>query len=174
MNEEIELAGASTSGRLTVSKPQSNDMSALARILGQWIDETETAKYVERMAAERAGRTEYGMAFFVLKNGDGVVGVGGLADQLPVIIPRAQSANPGELKILYLDTEMRGRGYGGAFLQFLESEAKRQGRTELLVRSAEQFRETAFGFYRQAGYEDLGAINNASGQPMQLFRKVLI
>lgn len=158
---------------LAVAKPRRGDSGRLGAILSQWIDAEEAAKYMERIDAECQGRTEYGMAFYALRRDGEIVGVGGLSDPLPMIRPFAATEHPGELKALYLDDQARGKGLGSFFLHFLEDEARRQGRKELLVRSAEQFRETAFGFYRQAGYEDLGVILNSAGKPMELFRKLL-
>lgn len=158
---------------LAFAVPCSADLSAVTDILGQWTEPEETQKYVERIARCIEGESEYGMVFWVLKENGKVIGVGGLADPLPSVMPYAQTENPGELKILYMDGRARGKGKGREFLTFLEGAAREGGRSELLVRSAERYRETAFEFYKKTGYEDLGQIMNEAGNPMELFRKRL-
>ena len=109
------------------------------------------------------------MNFWVIKSNDLIVGVGGLADPLPVVIPLAQSGNPGEIKILYLDNEIRGKGFGKQMVEFLEKEARGQGYTELFIRSAERYKDTAYGFYEKVGYKKVGLLDNN----MVVFAKVL-
>lgn len=163
----------SPEAELSYDAPSITDIPAISDILSQWTEAEEVQKYAERIARAIDGESEYGMAFWVLKQNDQVVGVGGLADPLPSIRPYAQTDNPGELKILYMDGAARGQGKGREFLAFLERAARDSGRSELLVRSAERYRETAFDFYKRCGYEDLGHIMNEAGQPMEIFRKNL-
>ncbi len=174
MNPQTPQPLENTAPSTSFAIPVISDLPEILRILSQWVDEAEAQKYIVRIKDCIEGRSEYGMRFYAMKDGDAVIGVGGLADPLPLVIPYAKTAKPAELKILYLDNNIRGKGYGKSFLEFLEKKALSDGRTELLVRSAEQFRETAFGFYLHCGYEDLGSIVNDAGRPMELFRKILI
>ncbi len=149
------------------------DLLAIENILKQWMDAEEVEKYVGRITSYINGQTEYNMVFWVIKQNNHVIGVGGLADPLPSIVSYAETSNPGELKILYLDNNSRGKGLGAKFLTFLEDEAAKRNYSELLVRSAEQYRETAFEFYKKMEYIDLGQIHNSLEKPMELFKKVL-
>lgn len=171
MDREEKLPSPET--ELSCDAPSIADIPAITDILGQWTEAEEVQKYAERIARAIDGVSEYGMAFWVLKQNNKVIGVGGLADPLPAIKSYAQTENPGELKILYMDGAARGQGKGREFLAFLERAARDSGRSELLVRSAERYRETAFDFYKRCGYEDLGHITNEAGLPMEIFRKDL-
>jgi len=153
--------------------PKNEDLKDIENILNQWTDGEEVEKYLKRIKDQINGRTEYGMNFWTMKEANKIIGVGGLADPLPSILKYASTKNPGELKILYLYEQARGKSFGKKFLLWLEEKAFSQGRNELLVRSAEQYRDTAFEFYKKNGYEDLGQIINEAGKPMQLFKKIL-
>lgn len=159
---------------ITFDSPQQKDILVIANILKQWLDTIEVEKYIERIGQAIKGRTEHGMNFWVIKEDSEVIGIGGLSDPLPNITSFAKTKNPGELKILYLDNKARGKGLGRQFILFLEEKSREQGRTEILVRSAEQYRNTAFEFYKKCGYEDNGSIINNAGKPMQLFTKILL
>jgi len=154
---------------MTFTKPTLNDLSTINTILTQWTDQEEVEKYLQRIENEINGKTEYGMQFWVLQDDDQVVGVAGLADILPKIKEFSQTYNPCEIKILYLDKNQRGKGYGKSFLDFLESEAVERGRTEILVRSATLYKDTAWGFYEKFDYKRCGTIDT----DMAVFRKIL-
>lgn len=157
----------------SIHYPVIADLFAIENILTQWVEAEEAEKYVGRIKSYISGQTEYNMAFWVIKQNDHVIGVGGLADPLPSIVSYAETSNPGELKILYLDNNLRGKGLGRKFLTFLEDEAVKRNYNELLVRSGEQYRETAFEFYKKMGYIDLGQMQNSFGKPMELFKKII-
>lgn len=156
------------------SLPKAEDLTGIANILSQWNDQEEVEKYIARIQNEINGQTEFGMNFYTMKDNNKLIGIGGLADPLPSIMSYAKTPKPGELKILYLDNQARGKNFGKQFLTWLEKQALSQERTELLVRSAEKFRDTAFEFYKACGYEDLGQIENSDQKPMELFRKELV
>lgn len=169
--ENIEKKEQST---LDFNLPKPEDLVAIANILSQWNDKDEVEKYITRIQNEIDGQTEYGMNFYTMKENNKLIGIGGLADPLPSIMSYAKTENPGELKILYLDNQARGNNFGKKFLNWLEEKALSDERSELLVRSAEKFRETAFEFYKTCGYEDLGQIENSDQKIMELFRKDLV
>jgi len=154
---------------MEIVKPKIEDLEGIRKILEQWTENEEVEKYLGRIKDEINGITKFGMNFWVIKSNDLIVGVGGLADPLPVVIPLAQSGNPGEIKILYLDNEIRGKGFGKQMVEFLEKEARGQGYTELFIRSAERYKDTAYGFYEKVGYKKVGLLDNN----MVVFAKVL-
>ncbi len=158
---------------LNFETPKLSDLESVEQILKQWNSEEDTIKYRDRIKSEIEGKTEFGMHFWLAKENEAVVGVGGLADPLPKILSYAKTENPGELKILYFDNQARGKGFGTKFLHFLEEQSISQGRTEMLVRSAEEYRETAYEFYKNCGYEDMGSLPDTTNQAMEIFRKDL-
>ena len=109
------------------------------------------------------------MNFWVIKDEVSAIGVGGLAEPLPIILPLAKSKNPGEIKILYIDNSHHGEGVGKQMIKFLEQEAKRIGHTELFIRSAERYKNTAYGFYKKMGYLESCKLENN----MSVFYKML-
>lgn len=137
-----------------------------------WVEKEEVEKYIERIRNEIKGKIEFNLHFWVAKESGNVVGITGLCDPLPKILEFAKTEKPGELKILYLDPKSRGKGFGKELLRFIENEAKNQSYKEILIRSAERFRDTAYGFYGKMGYSKVGVVANESGnEQMQLFEK---
>ncbi|MDD3648095.1 MAG: GNAT family N-acetyltransferase [Candidatus Dojkabacteria bacterium] len=157
-----------------VQKPYKSDIRAIRLILNQWTDPEEVGKYIKRIEDEIDGKTKYNMQFFVLKSNSVVCGVGGIADPLPKTLRFSRFKCPGEIKILYMDNQYRGQGLGRTLLEYLENEAQKDGYDELIIRSAERYRDTAYSFYEQMGYESAGQIEGeAEGKKMSVFRKAL-
>lgn len=154
----------------SILKPTLHDLSSIKNILTQWTDVEEVEKYLSRIENEINGTTEYNQHFWIIKFDDQVAGVGGLADPLPKAIPFASTKNPGEIKILYLDNQFRGHGLGKELLIYLESEAKKFGYTEILIRTANRYKTTAWDFYQHQGYNLVGHLE----ETMAVFQKLLI
>ncbi len=154
---------------MTIEKPKIEDLKMIRCILEQWTDLEEAEKYLSRIESEINGATEYSMNFFVARGEETVIGVGGLAKPLPIILPLAKTINPGEIKILYIDGNHRGKGLGKEMINYLEQEARNQGYKELFVRSAERYKDTAYGFYRNMGYEEMRKLENN----MSVFHKII-
>jgi GNAT superfamily N-acetyltransferase len=158
-----------------ITKPRPNDLPVIEKILSQWTETKEKVKYVNRIEQAIGGKTEYGMRFWVAREGNLCVGVAGLSDPLPKVLSLAKTDKPGEIKILYVDKDSQGKGAGRALIEYLEKSARESGYKELLVRSAERYRETAYGFYEKVGYEKAGKVpGGEEGKEMQVFGKVLI
>jgi GNAT superfamily N-acetyltransferase len=145
---------------MNISKPKIEDLNKISEILLQWTEKEEAEKYVKRIKNEINGTTEFNMSFWVIKKDDEVVGVGGLSDVLPSIKSFTKTENPCELKILYLDNKFRGQGFGKILLNSLEEKAKENKYTELIIRSAERYKDTAYGFYEKMGYRNVGLTDN--------------
>lgn len=159
---------------VTIAKPETKDLEKIREILGQWTEDEEVEKYIARIANEIDGKTEFNMQFWVAKEDKVVVGVVGLCNPLPKVLPLANTGNPGEIKILYIDTHRQGKGIGKLLVGYIEEEAHKQGYSELLIRSAERYRDTAYGFYEKLGYFKVGIIEGGErSQKMQVFSKVL-
>jgi GNAT superfamily N-acetyltransferase len=157
-----------------IVKPETYDLEQIRKILTQWTETEEADKYVTRISNEIGGKTEFNMQFWVARENGKAVGIIGLCNPLPKLLHLAKTHKPGELKILYVDTKNHGKGVGTNLLDFIADEAKKQGYSELLVRSAEKYRETAYGFYEKKGYVKLGVIDcNNCSKTMQVFGKLL-
>ena len=68
--------------------------------------------------------------------------------------------NPAEIKILYLDNNSRGKGAGKKLLVFLENVLFDKNHDEIIIRSAEKYKDTAYGFYEKFGYKLVDYIDN--------------
>lgn len=145
---------------IQIVKPKLEDIPFIKSILLEWTTEEESSKYIDRINNEINGISEFAMSFWVIKKDDDLIGVGGLSDILPSIKSYSQTNNPGELKIIYLTNKYRGQGFGKIFLIFFEKRAKESNYTELMIRSAFKYKNTAYGFYENMGYEKLGITDN--------------
>lgn len=154
---------------MNITKPKTEDLDKIFEILIQWTEKEEAEKYVKRIKNKINGITEFNMSFWVIKKDDEVAGIGGLSDILPSIKSFSKTENPCELKILYLDNKFRGQGFGKILLNFLEEKAKESKYTELMIRSAEKYKDTAYGFYEKMGYKNIGLTDNN----MAVFNKEL-
>lgn len=156
-----------------IVKPETKDLEQIKEILSQWTEIDEVEKYITRISNEIDGKTKFNMQFWVAK-GKIVVGVVGLCNPSPNILSFAKTSNPGEIKILYVDTETQGKGIGKSLVEYIEEQAFRQEYSELLVKSAERYRSTAYGFYEKLGYLKTGIVESGEGSKrMQVFGKVL-
>lgn len=141
----------------------------IRKILQQWTGQKEVEKYLSRIESEINGYTEYSMNFWVIKDKKSAIGIGGLAKPLPSILSLAKTDNPGEIKILYLENNYRGKGIGRQMINYLELEAKKQGYEELFTRSARKYKDTAYDFYRKMGYDQIHELENN----MSVFHKII-
>jgi GNAT superfamily N-acetyltransferase len=156
-----------------ISKPKIEDLEQIKNILTQWTDKEDVDKYLDRIASEISGETEFNMQFWAAKEDGKVIGVTGLSDVPPDVLQFAKTDKPAEIKILYVDGNSQGKGVGGSLIDYIEVQAKTQGYTELMVRSANRVKFTSYGFYLKCGYQECGVINKEGSQSMQVFRKKL-
>lgn len=158
-----------------VGKPRKGELELIRKILLQWTEKEEADKYLERIDNEIGGTTEFNMFFWVARGNGNVLGVVGLADPLPKVLPLAETKNSAETKILYIDKKHKGKGIGRKLVDFLENEARRQEYSELMVRSADRYQETAWGFYKRLGYIKIGTFSGGGeSKTMQVFSKELL
>lgn len=159
---------------IKIRKPELSDLPAIQKILANWTEAEEVQKYTDRIANEINGSTEFNMQFWALEDNDHVIGVGGTSIPVPKLQPFFTTSKSVELKILYLDPNSRGKGAGKELLSFIEKEAIKRGFTEMLLRSAEKYKDTAYGFYEKMGYDPVGKVEGGDKtKKMQVFRKLL-
>ena len=158
---------------LNIATPTLSQLPKITTILSQWTEIEEVNKYITRITNEINGQTQYNLYFFVGIIDNQVVGITGISDPLPLAKSFAQTPNPAELKILYIDGACHGQGFGRQLLEFIQFLASNQEHTELLIRSANRYRGTAYGFYEKMGYTKLTILNPDTSNSMQLFSKLL-
>lgn len=159
---------------MEIVKPNFSDIDSIRKIMAFWTEPEEVDKYADRLKEEINGKTEFNMQFWVAKESGKVEGIVGLSDPLPQVLTFAKTQNPAEIKILYVDKDTQGKGVGKALITFIEGEAKNQQFNELLVRSGERYRCTAYGFYEKMGYTKVGVLGKDNeSKKMQVFEKIL-
>lgn len=158
-----------TQNQLIFRKPVQKDLKKIFLILSQWTDKDEVEKYCQRVSDEISGKTEFNTHYWVAEFNKEVVSVGGLSDILPKIKSFSVGKNPIELKILYLDNNFRGMGFGKDFLNYLLNIAINNKNDEMLIRTAKRYQDTAWGFYQKQGFSLIGYIDDG----MAVFQKKL-
>ncbi len=160
---------------IIIRKPVEEDLPAIEKILSEWTDESEVKKYIERIGGYIKDKTEFNAKYWVAVDNDIIVGITGICDVLPKIVEFAKTEKPCELKILYLEKDCRGKGIGRTLLSLVEEKAKDLGFTEIMGRSAERYRDTAYAFYEKMGYENAGVVcaGEDKSKLMRVIRKEL-
>jgi GNAT superfamily N-acetyltransferase len=160
---------------IIIEKPRLGDLLELRRILTQWMEKSEVEKNITRIENEILGKIEFNARYWVARESGIPVGIVGLCDPLPQVLSFAKTSRPGKFRILYVAAERQKKGIGRKLVDFLEDEARKEGYKELLVRSAEIYRGSAYGFYEKMGYEKAGTVYAGEDRekPMQVFRKEL-
>ena len=157
-----------------ISKPKISDLAEIKNILLQWTKEEDVAKYLKRIRDEIEGITQYKNQFWVIREQNRVVGIGGLADSLPRFKHFFKTQNPGEIKLLYVDNEARSKGVGKKLLNHLEERAKMAKYGELVARSNIRYKDTAYGFYEKMGYKNVGYLRGMDKKKVAaIFHKML-
>lgn len=157
-----------------IVKPQISDLPQIEKILNQWTKPEEVSKYLQRIQNEINGKTDFGMQFWVYTSNTEVIGIGGIADPLPLLKPFCQSESCKEIKILYVDGDHQGQGIGRDILNHLIQEIRKLNIREILVRSALRYKFSAYGFYEKMGFKKVGILEGKNEQEsMQIFRKII-
>lgn len=106
-----------------------------------------------------------GAGAFVIARADGkAVGCGALRRRDPTTV---------EVKRMYVDPEMRGRGVATEILGHLESAARTMG-AERLVLETGIYQEEAIGLYSRAGFKAVDCFDEYAGVPTSVcFEKPL-
>jgi len=160
---------------ILIGKPKIEDVSDIKKILDQWAGEEYTETHSKRVSEEIEGKTEFNLHFWIARENKDLVGIIGLSDPLPKVLTFTRTEKPAEIKILYVDKSQQSKGIGRTLVSFIEDEAERQGYTELLVRSAEKYKDISWGFYQKLGYAKVGSLVDPKiGEAMQVFEKKLL
>jgi GNAT superfamily N-acetyltransferase len=106
-----------------------------------------------------------GVGTFVIARADGkAVGCGALRRRDPTTV---------EVKRMYVDPEIRGRGIARSILEHLESTAQAMG-AERLVLETGIYQDEAIGLYRGAGFTAVDCFDEYAGVPTSVcFEKTL-
>jgi GNAT superfamily N-acetyltransferase len=79
-------------------------------------------------------------------------------------LAREHGAAVGEIKRMYVASEMRGKGIGQALLSRLEAEARALGLAQLVLETGTR-QEEALTLYRRAGFTDIPSYGEYTASP---------
>jgi GNAT superfamily N-acetyltransferase len=106
-----------------------------------------------------------GVGSFIVARADGqAVGCGAL---------RRRDVNTVEVKRMFVEPEMRGKGIARAILDHLEAAARSMGAQRLVLETG-IYQEEAIGLYRGAGFKAIDCFDEYAGVPTSVcFEKTL-
>ena len=113
-------------------------------------------------ALDLTGLADPQITLYGMRRDDGVLVACGALKELP--------GHVGEVKTMRVAESVRGRGVGGEMLDFLISQARERGYTELYLETGtEDFFETARAMYRSRGFVECGPFGNYRVDPHSYF-----
>lgn len=102
--------------------------------------------------------------FLVARLGGRPVGCGAVRTLRDSALMHELGPRAGELKRMYVDRDVRGRGIGKALLARLEAEARSLGLTRLVLETGTR-QEEALALYRAAGFTGIAAYGEYTASP---------
>jgi len=157
---------------MIIRKPIQKDIPSIEKILNQWTQSNDVSKNIDFIKQEIVGNIIDGMRFWVLEDEKDVKGICGIGDPLRKLLPFAKTDSPTELKLLFVDENARGKGYGNMMFSKMSELAKKEGATELFAKSAAKDRCSAYDFYGKKGFERIHRFEERK-LPLEIFRKAL-
>lgn len=138
-----------------------NDLDAVPVILADWLSSEEVLYYTKQIRENLLDSdgskfdSHYYGAFFKGK----LIGLAGRRSLLPKLLPYASSLKPAELNMLYVGQNYRGgQGVGTSLVDYVATQAKEAGYSELIVRSALKFEDTGWGFYDHLNFQRIAKL----------------
>jgi len=130
----------------------------------RWLDDYMSALYPPESNhfLDVAALLAPNVRFFVAREGVRGVGCGAL------VVRGAAGASYGEVKRMYVDPALRGRGLGRLILDALEAEARAAGLAFLRLETGPKQPE-ALGLYRRAGFAERGPFGDYAPDPLSVF-----
>jgi putative acetyltransferase len=137
--------------------PRQRDVQALIADLDAYVAQLYPPESNHLLDVETLAGPD--VCFLVTRVDERAVGCGAL---------RRHDDGLGEIKRMYVNPQMRGRGIGRRLLQALEAEAARQGLTRVALETGVSQPE-AIALYRHAGFRDCPPFASYKLDPLSLF-----
>lgn len=150
------------------------DIPSISNILSQSFSDTEDVNYMTNLIKDSLSDTpQYPGEFYVVaKNDKGVVvGLLGYRDTIAKFKQFSKGNKPIEIYSLFVDTNLRQKGIGTSLIKFLEDYAIKNNYDEIIVRSADKFKDTGWIFYEKMGFILAGTIEGSTGNLSNIYRK---
>jgi len=145
-------------------RPMDNkDIKAVSKILSDWLTKEEVDHYtksIQEIVSDSFSTPKFNSHYYVAIYGEDIVGVAGFRIPNPKLLKFATTKTPAELCMLYVAKEHRGgKSVGTVLLDHILDQVKDKKYTELIVRSAEKFTNTGWGFYDKKGFNRIGQLS---------------
>ena len=130
--------------------------SNIRDVLLDWLTPEEAEYYIVKINDQNK---LYDSHYYLALLNDKVVGIIAYREPAPKVVRFTISEKPAEINMLYVGKEYcRGQGIGKTLLSYITDEVKGSGYTELVVRSAEKFKDTGWGFYDHMNFSRAGEL----------------
>jgi len=164
--------------KIKISSAKISDLKNIKSVLGYWLTAEEVEHYLPYIKNSIYGEKmaiQYDSHYFVISSDKNkIIGVIGYRKPIPKVKKYACTKNPVELNMLYLRPNWRGKGVGRHGLAYLEEQVLIKGYGEILVRSADRFKDTAWGFYDHHDFKRMGKIKEEKKNYSQVWSRVLV
>ena len=146
--------------RIMRESPDQDEVRAMIR----WLDEYMSALYPPESNhfLDVSALLAPNVRFFVARDVIRGVGCGAL------VVHGTGNAAYGEIKRMYVDPALRGRGLGRLLLEALEAEGRVTGLAFLRLETGPKQPE-ALGLYRRAGFVERGPFGDYAPDPLSVF-----
>lgn len=144
-------------------------LSAVSKILSTWLTKEEAEHYIssiQEIITNRKEKLKFDSHYFVAVTDHKIIGVAGFRSAHPKLLEFATTNKPAELCMLYVAKNYIGKGAGQALTEYVIEKIRKKKYKELMVRSAEKFRETGWGFYDKMEFERAGELKAAGSEAL--------
>jgi L-amino acid N-acyltransferase YncA len=159
---------------MNLREPKKEDLSAIKDLYARYYDTSEDVDHFVDRVRQSIDQDETAQAtdlrYFVAEEEGCIVGIVGFRTLPSAIASFAESSKPGELYSLFVSTKKSG--IGTALLQNTLEEMRLSGYTEVVVYSAERWKES-WPFYDRRGFVRKGSLKHADGNGGQVWSKKL-
>jgi len=157
-----------------ISLITSEDLPSVTNIISQSFSDTEDVQYMINLIKDSLSDTpQYPREFYVVTKDDKgtVVGFLGYRNVTTKLKQFSTGNKPIEIYSLFVDMHVRQKGIGRCLINFLEEYAATNGYDEILVKSADKFKETGWVFYEKMGFTLAGTVGGSIGNLSNVYRK---
>jgi ribosomal protein S18 acetylase RimI-like enzyme len=159
-----------------ISPITSEDLPSVSNILSQSFSDTEDVQYMINLIKDSLSDTpQYPGEFYVVAKDDKgtVVGLLGYRNASTKLKQFSTGNKSIEIYSLFVDINARQKGIGRSLVKFLENYAVENGYDEIVVKSADKFKETGWIFYEKMGFIIAGTIEGSTGSLSNVYRKTV-
>jgi GNAT superfamily N-acetyltransferase len=155
----------------TVRPLQLEDLCSLRPILETWIVDRQTKQPLPEEVDETLEAMRQSIdgvnnrTYFVAQSEDGqVVGVMGMRAPDERMIPFTQTTNPVEVVNAFVSKTHRRKGIGKALITSIESVARSQGKTEIILNSGPRYQLSGWGAWKKIFGDPMGIAQDYYGE----------